>query len=379
MPSKLKPIGQLIRLIDNRNTDNAVTLLLGMNIKKEFMPSVANTSGTDLSKYKVIKQNQFAYSSMQTGRDETIRVALYTRSEPAIISPAYSVFEVIDTSEVLPEFIMMWFLRPESDRYGWFISDASVRTSLEWDRFCEIEVPVPSIEEQKRYVSLYNGLMKNQKCYEESLEDLRLICDTFIEDQIKKGNAQKLGPYIQKSDKKNQDLAITKLRGISTSKQLIESKANTTGVNFATYRVVQPGQFTYVADTSRRGEKIALAMNNDNEPCIVSGIYTVFEVKKDMGLLPEYLYLWFSRPEFDRYARFHSWGSARETFDWADMCDVTLPIPSIDEQKSIVAIHHTLETRKQINEKLKETIRPLCPVLMQGVMKDLKIKEAQAA
>ncbi len=118
---------------------------------------------------------------------------------------------------------------------------------------------------------------------------------------------------------------------------------------------------------------------NTGEPCIVSAIYTVFEVKENSVLIPEYLYLWFSRPEFDRYARYHLWGSARETFNWSDMCDVELPIPSIEEQKPIVAIHHVLETRKRINEHLKETIRPLSPVLMQGVIKDLKAKEAQAA
>ena len=107
------------------------------------MPSVANVSETDLSKYKVINKGQFAYSAMQVGRDETVRVALYSDDEPAIISPAYLVFEVIDEAEVIPEFLMMWFHRPESDRYGWFISDGSVRASLEWDRFCEIEMPIP--------------------------------------------------------------------------------------------------------------------------------------------------------------------------------------------------------------------------------------------
>lgn len=378
MLSNLKPVGKLIRLVDNRNTDQSVNMLLGMNIKKEFMPSVANTSGTDLSKYKIIKKGQFAYSAMQTGRDETIRVALYTNNESAIISPAYSVFEVINTSEILPEFIMMWFLRPESDRYGWFISDGSVRASLEWERFCEIKVPVPSIDEQKRYVSLYSSLVKNQKCYENSLDDLRLICDTFLEDQIKKGKAKKLGPYIRQTEERNTDSKSRNLLGISVNKMFIPSRANRESLNVANCKVIRNRQFGYVTVTSRNGGKISIALLNEPDG-VISSTYIAFQVIDPSILLPEYLYLWFSRPEFDRYTRFHSWGSARETFDWADMCNVTLPIPSIDEQKSIVAIHHTLETRKKINEKLKETIRPLCPVLMQGVIKDLKNKEAHAA
>jgi type I restriction enzyme S subunit len=118
---------------------------------------------------------------------------------------------------------------------------------------------------------------------------------------------------------------------------------------------------------------MALAMN-EGEPCIVSTIYTVFEVKDKSKLLSEFLFLWFRRPDFDRYARFHSWGSARETFDWDEMCNVKLPIPDIEIQKSIVAIHHTLETRKRLNNELKNKIDQLCPILMRGVVEKLEEK-----
>ena len=185
MTSINKRLGDYIRLVDDRNVDLRVKNLLGINITKNFMPSVANTSETDLSKYKIIRKGQFAYSAMQVGRDETIRVALFTESEPAIISPAYLVFEVIDTNNVSPEFLMMLFQRPESDRYGWFISDGSVRASLEWERFRDIQLPIPDMAEQKT-VALYNGLMSNQRCFEKSLDDLQLVCDSFIDDLINK-------------------------------------------------------------------------------------------------------------------------------------------------------------------------------------------------
>lgn len=368
-----KAIGTYLKLVDNRNKDLAVTNLLGINIKKNFMPSVANVSGTDLSNYKIIEKGQFAYSPMQVGRDETIRIALYKENEPAIISPAYSVIEVIDENDLLPEYMMMWFQKPESDRYGWFISDSSVRASLDYERFCEIEIPFPHIEEQRKYVSLYKGLIANQKAYENSLEDLQLICDTFIEDLIKTEEPKTLGTYIQQSDERNFGLQISFLQGVSTSKVLIDSKANTSGVNFNNYKIVRTGQFVYVADTSRRGEKIALAINSSKD-CIVSSIYTVFEVRDDKELLPEYLYLFFKRSDFDRYARFNSWGSARETFDWAEMCRVKLPVPDIKIQEAIVTIYHTLQTRKRINEQLKERIKPLCPVLMRGVAQGLEVE-----
>ena len=362
-----KRLGNYIQLVDNRNKDLQVTNLLGINITKNFMPSVANVSGSDMSKYKIIQKGQFAYSAMQVGRDECIRLALYTEDKPAIISPAYSVIEVIDENELLPEYMMMWFQRPESDRYGWFISDSSVRASLEYDRLCEIEIPIPHIDEQRKYVALYKGILANQKAYESSLNDLQLICDTYIEDLIKNEPPKLLGDYIQQADEKNTDLKISNLLGISVNKVFMPSKANQNGLSLSNYKVVKERQFGYVSVTSRNGEKISIALL-EGKTGVVSSTYTVFEVKNFKELLPEYLFLFFKRPEFDRYARFHSWGSARETFDWNDMCEVKLPIPDIKIQEAIVTIYHTLEARKRINEQLKASIKPICPVLMRGVV-----------
>ena len=368
-----KRIGNYIHLVDNRNKDLAVTNLLGINITKNFMPSVANTSESDLSKYKIIQKGQFAYSAMQVGRDETIRLALFAEENPAIISPAYLVIEVKDENELLPEYLMMWSQRPESDRYGWFISDSSVRASLEWERFCEIQIPIPDIDEQRKFVALYNGLLTNQKTYQNSLADLQLICDIYIENLIKTEKPKVLGEYIEQSDERNNDLQIDNLVGISVNKVFMETKSNKEQLELSNYKIVRPREFGYVSVTSRNGEKISIALL-DGEAGLVSSTYTVFGVKDISELLPEYLFLFFKRPEFDRYARFNSFGSARETFDWADLCNVKLPIPDIIVQEAIVTIYHTLETRKRINEQLKNTIKPLCPVLMKGVVESMKLE-----
>ena len=371
-----KRLGDYIQLVDNRNKDLKVTNLLGINITKNFMPSVANVSGSDLSKYKIIQKGQFAYSAMQVGRDEAIRLALYTDDEPAIISPAYLVIESKDENELVPEYMMMWFHRPESDRYGWFISDSSVRASLDWERFCEIKIPIPDIAEQRKYVALYKGLLTNQKTYENSLEDLQLICDTFIEDLINKEPLKRLGKYIQQSDERNTDLETDNLLGISVNKIFIPTKSNKSRLDLSKYKIVRPRQFSYVSVTSRNGGKISIAIL-EGEPGLVSSTYTVFEVKDFDVLLPEYLYLYFKRTEFDRYARFISWGSARETFNWDDMCKIKMPIPSIEKQEAIVTIYQTLETRKRINEQLKESIKPLCPVLMKGVVEVMEVETVE--
>ncbi|MBJ2110607.1 restriction endonuclease subunit S [Proteus terrae] len=376
MQLKTKPLGKLIIMTDERNRSGQVSRLLGINISKNFMPSVANVSGTDLTKYKIIKKDHFACNIMHVGRDERLPIALYTDTNASIVSPAYKTFKVRNKEELLPEYLMIFFQRGEFDRFTWYLCDSSIRGGLEWERFCEIKIPIPSIEEQKRYVSLYKGLIANQQCYESSLNDLKFICDTFLENQIKKGKKVRLGKYISQTEERNTNSSNRNLLGISVNKVFIPSRANRYDLNVSNCKLIKDGQFGYVTVTSRNGEKISIALHKGDDG-IISSTYVAFEIIDKSVLLPEYLYLWFSRPEFDRYARYHSWGSARETFDWSDMCDVKLPIPSIEEQKSIVAIHHVLETRKSINERLKEMIRPLCPVLMQGVIKDLKFQEDQ--
>jgi type I restriction enzyme S subunit len=366
-----KRIGACIRILNNRNKDLVTTNLLGVNIFKNFMPSVANISGLDLSKYKLIQDGQFATNLMHVNRDEVLPVALFQSNESAIVSPAYTTFEVINENELLPEFLMMEYQRPEFDRRAWTYCDSSVRGGLDWNRFCDIEIPIPAIDQQRKYVALYKGLLKNQKTYENSLEDLQLICNTYIDNLIRTEKLESLGVFIEQSDERNTDLKIENLIGISVNKIFIETKSKKERLDLSNYKVVRPREFGYVSVTSRNGEKISIALLKGNAG-LLSSTYTVFKVKDVSVLLPEYLFLWFSRPEFDRYARFHSWGSARETFDWADMCNVKLPIPNIKIQEAIVTIYHTLETRKRINEQLKNTIKPLCPVLMRGVIEQLK-------
>src|SRR5690606_1283158 len=333
---------------------------------------VANVSGTDLSKYKIIQKGQFAYSAMQVGRDETIRLALYTDDEPAIISPAYLVIESRDENELIPEYMMMWFQRPESDRYGWFISDSSVRASLDWERFCEIEIPIPDINEQRKYVALYKGLLTNQKVYENSLEDLQLICDTYIEDLIKKEEPKLLGDYIEKLDERNEDDAIDAVIGISERKEFREPSGKVNKKNLTRHFIVRKEQFAYIPRMNPF-KPLAVALSHFDYPVLVSPSYVAFKVTKPEILLPEFLFLFLKRDEFDRYAAFHAWSSTRDTFDWPDMCAIKLPIPSIEKQEAIVTIYHTLETRKRINEQLKESIKPLCPVLMKGVVEGMEI------
>jgi type I restriction enzyme S subunit len=176
-------VGTLLEEVDVRNRNSEIANVQGININKEFMPTVANLTETDLTKYKVIQKNQFAYSAMQTGRDECIRIALYHDDAPVIISPAYSILQV-KSEMVLAEYIMLWFSRSESDRYGWFISDSSIRASLELSRFYEVEIPQPSIEKQQAVVNFYNAryiIMSNVTKLGNMIKD---ICPILIKGSL---------------------------------------------------------------------------------------------------------------------------------------------------------------------------------------------------
>jgi len=178
-----------------------------------------------------------------------------------------------------------------------------------------------------------------------------------------KSNYKKLGLYIQRVDIRNKENKQDSLLGVSTRKIFIPSVANTIGIDFKKYKIVKKNQFTYVPDTSRRGDKIGIAMLENNEKALVSQAYTVFESINNDNLLPEYLMMWFRRKEFDRYSRYKSHGSVREIFDWDEMCEVELPIPSIEKQKEIVKEYHTITDRiklnEQLNQKLEETAQEI--------------------
>jgi type I restriction enzyme S subunit len=374
MQLSYKKIGDYIRPINIRNKNLAANDIIGISSLKQFRKTTANLESSDLSNHKIIKKGQFGCDLLNTIRTDRFAVALLEDYKMAAISPAYHVFEVIDENVILPQYLMMWLSRAELDRRMLFLTDSSVRGEVKWERFCEIEIPIPDdIEIQKNIVAVYHELIRNQKCYEDSLDDLQLICDTFIEDLAKKKDLKRLGDYIQQSDERNNSLEVDNLLGISINKKFFPSKTNQTNLDISGYKIVHKGQFSFVTVTSRNGEKISIALL-DNETGIVSATYIVFKVIDETELLPEFLLLWFKREDFDRYTRFHSWGSARETFNWEDMCEVRLPIPDIEVQKSIVAIHHVLELRKKINENLKKMSTSSCPVLMKGVVDTLMTK-----
>jgi hypothetical protein len=180
-----------------------------------------------------------------------------------------------------------------------------------------------------------------------------------------KSKYKKLGQYIRQIDIRNTKGKEENLLGVSVQKKFIPSIANTVGTDFSKYKIVKKGQFTYIPDTSRRGDKIGIALLTDYDEGLVSNVYIVFEVVDKKQLLPEYLMLWFSRSEFDRYSRFKSHGSVREVFDWDELCQVELPVPDIEEQRAIVKAYNTVSKRIELKKKINDNLESMVQVIFQ--------------
>ncbi len=323
--------------------------------------------GADLSIYNVYYLNDFVFNP---ARMELNSIALNMFWNKAICSSLYEIFYVIHTDLLLPEYLNLFIKRDEFARKCWFEAVGSARNYFRVADLSEFNIELPDLSTQQKYVDIYNALVANQQAYERGLEDLKLTCDAYIEDLRRKMPCEKIGKYLIECNERNDiGLTVDNVRGIATSKEFIDTKANMDGVPLSNYKMVRPNEIAYISDTSRRGDKISLAMNSSDETYLVSSISTVFRTNKKY-LLPEYLFLFYSRTEFDRYARFNSWGSARETFNWDDMCDVKIPIPDIAIQKSIAEMYTVYNKRKKINEQLKAQIKNICPILIKGSLEE---------
>ncbi len=214
-------------------------------------------------------------------------------------------------------------------------------------------------------LSIYNVYYLNDFVFNPARMELNSIALNMFWNKAK---------YIELTEltNENSQYGIDDVMGISIEKKLIRTKADMKDVNLAPYLLIQPNEFAYVTVTSRNGGKISIALNDTGRTHICSSSYVVFRSKNIEELLPQYLMLFLSRNEFNRYARFHSWGSARENFNWEDMCDVQIPIPGIEVQKSIAEMYTVYNARKKINEQLKAQIKSICPILIRGSLEEGK-------
>lgn len=365
-------LGDLIEIVDEKNINllYSVECVRGISTQKFFIETKANMDGVSLSGYKIVYPECFAYVSDTSRRGDKISLAFNNTNNTYLVSTISVVFKIKDTSKLLPNYLFMFYNRPQFDRYSRYNSFGSAREPFNWSDMCDIELELPDLETQQKFVNMYLSMVENQKTYERGLDDLKLVCDGYIEDLRRKMPCEKIGKYIELRREKNTGEKIKTVYGVSTIREFITASTSVDKDNLGGYKIVEFQDIAYVPTTHMK--VYAIAISSNEKPFVVSPIYEVFRVKDKEQLIPEYLFLWLCRDETIRYAFYNSWGSARENFVYTDMCSVEMPIPSIEIQKSIVGIFNALNLRKQINEKLKEQIKNICPVLIKGSIEEAR-------
>ena len=374
MASTKCKLGSYIELRENTNADLSYGIpdVRGVNNLKELMPTKADLNGRDLSKFQIVYPGEFVFNHRTSRNGSKFSIAYNDGAKPVICTEDYVVFRIKPEceKELSARWLYMFFNRPEFDRYVITNSWGSSTEFYNWEDVQAVELELPPYSVQQKYVDIYNAMLANQQSYEHGLDDLKLTCDAYVENLGKQTAPEKIGRYLIPCDDRNEiGLSVDFVRGLSVSKQVITTKANMNGVSLSNYKLFPPKAIAYVSDTSRRGDKMSIGFNDSENTYLVSSISTVFKTNEE-HLLPEYLMLFFCRDEFDRYARFHSWGSARETFDWDEMCDVEIPVPDIKIQQDIVDIFKAYNARKEIAEKLKAQIQNICPILIKGSIEE---------
>ncbi|MDE7444856.1 MAG: restriction endonuclease subunit S [Lachnospiraceae bacterium] len=358
-------LGDYIEVNDIKNTEGKRYPFFGINKDKTFMPTVADTNELDNTKYKIVEKGTFVFSGMQTGRDVCIRIAVYDGDTPILVSPAYTTFKVKNESVLLPIYLFLLFNRSESDRFGWFLSDGSIRSNLDWERFCDIEIPLPDIEVQKELVEAYNGLKTIAEQNEALQQQISAACHAYIVDCREKYPHKPLGDYIEILDKKNVEGNQYQFYGINKDKAFMPTVANTTELDNSKYKIVEKGVFAFSGMQTGRDICIRIALSDSEVPILISPAYTTFKIREEKDILPAYFFLQFKREESDRLGWFLSDGSIRSNLDWERFCDIQIPVPPIEVQQAIVDIFNCAERAKKIANEARERLKSLCPALVQ--------------
>jgi hypothetical protein len=366
--TKIK-LGKLIEQSDIRNSDNELSVndVRGISTGKEFIETKANMEGVSTLSYKIVHEDEFAYVADTSRRGEKIALAYNSTKDRILISSIYTVFYIKRKDLILSEYLFMYFKRPEFDRFSRFNSWGSARETFDWDEFCNIEIELPSLETQQKYVDVYNAMFSNQQSYERGLEDLKLVCDAYIEDLRRQIPCESIGPHVEERNEKNEGNAITLFQGVNVDHIFIEPKR--VAEDSENGSIVRTGQFAFNKVMKAHNTKLPIALR-EGPDCVVSNSYQVFEVTNTKKLLPKYLLLWLNRDETQRYAGFISFGTTRDIFTFEDIKEISIPLPDINIQQSIVDIFTCFQARLEINEKLKIQIKDICPILIKGSIEE---------
>lgn len=343
--------------------------VMGMTITKDIIPTKADVADTDLSRFIVVQPGDFIFNPRTHGK--RIGFGYNDTGKAFVISWNNIAFRIKPTkkTEILADYLFLHFNRSEWDREACYRSWGSSTEVFSWEALCEMEIDIPPLPIQQKYVDVYKSMLANQQSYERGLEDLKLVCDGFIEDLRRKIPCERIAPYLKACNEKNDNNTITLFQGVNVEHVFTDPKR--VAEDSENGSIVRTGQFAFNKVMKAHNTKLPIALR-EGPDCVVSNSYQVFEVINQKKLLPKYLLLWMNRTETQRYAGFISFGTTRDIFTFDDLCEISIPLPDIGLQQDIVDIFTVYQTRQDIYEKLKQQIKDICPILIKG-----SIEEAQ--
>lgn len=364
-------LGIFLELRSNINTDLLFGMddVRGVNNQKQLMPTKADLNGRDLSKFQIVYPGDFVFNHRTSRNGSKFSIAYNDGEQPVICTEDYVVFCVRDECKnaLSSRWLYMFFNRPEFDRFVITNSWGSSTEFFNWEDIQLVDFTLPDIETQQKYVDVYNAMLSNQQSYERGLEDLKLVCDAYIEDLRREVTCEAIGPHVEERNEKNEGNAITLFQGVNVDHIFIEPKR--VAEDSENGSIVRTGQFAFNKVMKAHNTKLPIALR-EGPDCVVSNSYQVFEVTNTKKLLPKYLLLWLNRDETQRYAGFISFGTTRDIFTFEDIKEISIPLPDINIQQSIVDIFTCFQARLEINEKLKTQIKDICPILIKGSIEE---------
>lgn len=362
--SKYK-LGELIQLEDERNNDGKYTLndVKGISIQKIFIETKANMQDVSLLPYILVRPDFFAYVTVTSRNGEKITLAHNDTKDTYIVSSSYVVFSIKRTDLLNSDYLFMYFNRPEFDRYARFNSWGSARETFDWDTLCDIDIELPDLPTQQKYVDVYNAMLANQQSYEHGLDDLKLTCDAYIDKLKHNRTLVEIGNFIQQINNKNIDNQKYRFAGLSMDNYFIDSIADDTELDFTKYKIVEPNEYGAVLMKVGRDARLTIARNTSNERYLISPAYYTFRIT---GIMPEYFMTCVNRPEFERRGWFSCDTSARGSLSWDEFMKLKIPNATDEEQSIISELYKMQVVRIEINEKLKSQIKDICPILIKG-------------
>lgn len=346
--------------------------VMGMTITKEIIPTKANVKETDLSKFIVVHPGDFIFNPRTHGKkigfgfNNTDRTFLISWNNIAFRIKA-SMKEVI-----LADYLFLHFKRSEWDREACFRSWGSSTEVFSWEALCEMEIIVPSLPIQRKYVNVYKSILANQRNYENGLNDLKLVYDGYIDKLKHKNSPIKIGSFIKQIDNRNTDNNHYRFAGLSMDNYFIDSIADANELDFSKYKIVAPNEYGAVLMKVGRDCRLTIARNTSNESYLISPAYYTFILN---GITPEYFMANVNRAEFERRGWFSCDTSARGSLSWDEFINLSIPSANDDEQKIITELYKAQIMRFEINEKLKTRLNDICPILIKGSIEEAR-KEA---